>query len=131
MQWVDLSLPLESDSHFAPWWARSSVKHQKHDFGRRAMRWLFGIKPKHLATGTGWDSPLKRQAEQAKGSGRSDIFWAAHYVGVEREFCHMERLANLDKIPKNGFVVYAFPLKVKSGSAGPARVVAMVDLSLA
>ncbi len=36
-------------------------------------------------------------------------------------------LANLDQLPPTGFRVCAFPLKVKGGSAGPARVVAIVE----
>ena len=75
----------------------------------------------------GWDAPLAHQAKLAKETGRSDVFWEAHYVGVEKEYCHMERLANLDALPPTGFRVCAFPLKVKGGSAGPARIVALVD----
>jgi kynurenine formamidase len=75
----------------------------------------------------GWDAPLAVQAENARASNRSDIFQAAHYLGVEKEYCHMERLANLDQLPSTGFTVCAFPLKVKGGSAGPTRAVAMID----
>jgi kynurenine formamidase len=74
----------------------------------------------------GWDAPLAVQARRAKQTGRRDLFWEAHYVGVEKEYCHMERLANLDQLPSKGFTLCAFPLKVKGGSAGPARVVALV-----
>jgi kynurenine formamidase len=75
----------------------------------------------------GWDRPLAEQARQAKQTGREDVFWAAHYVGIQREFCHMERLANLDALPVTGFTVCAFPLKIKDGSSGPARVVALLE----
>ena len=75
----------------------------------------------------GWDQPLDVQAREAKRENRDDVFWAAHFVGVEREYCHMERLANLNRLPATGFRVCAFPLKVSGGSAGPARVVALVD----
>jgi len=46
---------------------------------------------------------------------------------VDKEYCQIERLTNLDKLPPIGFKVCAFPLKVVGGSAGPARVVAIVD----
>jgi hypothetical protein len=46
---------------------------------------------------------------------------------VEREYCQIERLTNLDKLPPFGFRVCAFPLKVAGGSAGPARLVALVE----
>jgi kynurenine formamidase len=70
---------------------------------------------------------LPDQAREARRAGSHDIFWAAHYVGVEREYCHMERLANLAALPKTGFTLCAFPLKIRAGSAGPARVVALLD----
>ena len=74
----------------------------------------------------GWDIPLPLQAERAKQTGRGDLFWEGHFVGLDREYCHMERLTNLDKLPRSGFTLCCFPLKVAGGSAGPARVVAIV-----
>ncbi len=74
----------------------------------------------------GWDLPLGLQAEETKEANTPGVFWAAHYVGVRREWCHIERLTNLDKLPPTGFTVAAFPLKVHRGSAGPARVVAIL-----
>lgn len=253
MRIIDLSVPLDNDRDWAPWWARTRVKRQNHRFGALVMRWLFGIHRRHLATGTGWandelrlsthgtthvdapwhyaprcggqpartidqmpldwfygpgvvldighldanaaassddlqaalakieyelaprdivlirtgndqwlgkreyfargpgvsaeatrwliergvrvmgidawgwDQPLKVQAAEARRSGQADIFWAAHYVGAELEYCHMERLAQLDQLPLSGFTVCAFPLRVVGGSAGPARVVALVN----
>jgi len=75
----------------------------------------------------GWDSPLLEQARVAKQTGRRDVFWAAHFVGVDREYCQIERLANLGALPSTGFTVSAFPLKIKGGSAGLSRVVAIVE----
>ena len=253
MRILDLSMSLENDRAWAPWWARARVKYQGHRYGRFAIRLLFGLPAKYLKTGLGWaneiitlsthatthvdapwhygpecegkpaktidevplerfhgpgvvldfrdedpsvalsvddvqsaltrighqlspgeivliqtgadrlwgtreyfsqgpgvsaeatrwlieqgirltgidawgwDSPLADQARRAKQSGSRDIFWAAHYVGVDSEYCHIERLANLDQLPPTGFTVCAFPLKVKRGSAGPARVVALLE----
>ncbi|MCP5114280.1 MAG: cyclase family protein [bacterium] len=93
-----------------------------------ATRWLIdqGVRVMGIDS-WGWDAPLAHQARKAKRTGRQDVFWAAHYVGVDKEYCQMERLAHLDQLPATGFQVSAFPLKVKGGSAGPARVVAMID----
>jgi kynurenine formamidase len=252
MEFIDLSLPLEDDRGFAPWWARTRVHYQSHRVGLRAMRWLFGMprallpidhgwsnetihlsthgtthvdapwhyaptcadrpartidelpldwfygpgvvvdisdldprlavdaeqlqdrlrgiphtlqagdvvliqtnndldwgRPEYFGRGPGvsaqatrwliqqgirlmgidawgWDAPLREQARRARRERRRDIFWAAHYLGRELEYCHMERLANLHRLPRTGFTVCAFPLRVKRGSAGPARVVALV-----
>lgn len=75
----------------------------------------------------GWDLPLPYLVEEAKKQQNPDLFWEAHLVGVDKEYCHMEQLTNLASLPYSGFKVAAFPLKIKGASAGPARVVAMVD----
>jgi len=75
----------------------------------------------------GWDLPLPHLIEEAKKSDNSELFWEAHLVGVDKEYCHMEQLTNLDALPYSGFKVAAFPLKIKGASAGPARVVAMIE----
>lgn len=92
-----------------------------------ATRWLLdqGVKLTGIDS-WGWDVPLPVLAAKAKAERRDDIFWAAHFVGVEKQYCHIERLTNLGEVPPYGFTVCAFPLKVKGGSAGPARVVALV-----
>ncbi len=253
MRIVDLSVPLDNDSSWAPWWARNRVRRQSHRFGCFAIRLLFGLGSRYLRTGLGWandeiklsthgtthvdapwhygptcegkpartidqmpldwfhgpgvvldishldtnaaasvsdleaalaqarhqiwpgdivlirtgndrlfgryeyfdtgpgvsaeatrwligkgirvmgidswgwDAPLRHQAKIAKQTQRRDLFWEAHFVGIDREYCHMERLGNLGALPPAGFTVCAFPLKVKGGSAGPARVVAILD----
>jgi kynurenine formamidase len=38
----------------------------------------------------------------------------------------IERLVNLGSLPPSGFKVACFPLKIRGGSAGPARVVAVL-----
>ena len=253
MRIIDLSLPLEDDRQWAPWWAHTRVWHQSHRFGARAIRLLFGLGRKHLRNGLGWsndvlkmsthgtthvdapwhyapvsagkpartidelplewfhgpgvvidvrhlpsdaaaqphdiedglaaaghqlapgdivlirtgndrlwgtrayynagpgvsaaatrwlidrgvrlmgidawgwDRPLAAQAQEAKATGRTDLFWEAHYVGIDHEYCQIERLAHLDQLPPSGFQVCAFPLKVRRGSGGPTRAVAIID----
>lgn len=59
-------------------------------------------------------------------------FWQSHFYGLENEYCQIEKLVNLDKIPRPyGFTVMAFPAKIKRAGAGWARVVALVDLGAA
>lgn len=58
----------------------------------------------------------------------NSLLWPAHFAGREREYCHMEKMANLDKIPKPyGFKVACFPVKVENGSAGWCRAVAILE----
>src|SRR5699024_10131785 len=76
--------------------------------------------------GWGWDIPLPKQAEQYKKTKEDNILWAAHFVGKEKEYCQIEKLANLDQLPNpTGFKVACFPINIKSASAGWARPVAI------
>ncbi|MDQ7028451.1 MAG: cyclase family protein [Ardenticatenia bacterium] len=73
----------------------------------------------------GWDEPLDLQAQKAREADQPGIFWAAHQVDLP--YAQIERLVNLDQLPPFGFKVVCFPLKVQGGSAGPARVVAILE----
>jgi kynurenine formamidase len=75
-----------------------------------------------------WDRPLPYLAEEFKKNKDASIIWEAHFAGIEKGYCHMEKLTNLDKIPKpHGFKVSCFPVKIKAASAGWVRAVAIVD----
>ena len=88
-------------------------------------QWLFdrGVRVMGIDA-WGWDAPLNLQAERAKELDEPGIFWAAHQADLP--YCQIERLAGLEALPTTGFDVACFPLKVVGGSAGPARVVAIV-----
>lgn len=95
---------------------------------REATLWLLdqGVKVTGIDA-WGWDRPIEVMVKELK-AGEEEKFWEAHWVGKEREYCHLERLANLDKIPKpHGFKVAAFPIKIESASAGWVRAVAMME----
>ena len=72
----------------------------------------------------GWDGPLDRQAKEALARREKGVFWAAHQCDVP--YSQIERLVNLGSLPPSGLTVACFPLKIKGGSAGPARVVAIL-----
>jgi kynurenine formamidase len=90
-----------------------------------ATHWLFdrGVRVMGIDA-WGWDAPLHMQAQEAKERDEPGIFWAAHQADIP--YCQIERLAGLDALPPTGFDVACFPLKVIGGSAGPARVVAIL-----
>lgn len=92
-----------------------------------ATRWLIEKGIKVMGTdGWGWDIPLPKQAEQYRKTKEDNILWAAHFVGKEKEYCQIEKLANLDQLPSaTGFKVACFPINIKSASAGWARPVAI------
>jgi kynurenine formamidase len=91
-----------------------------------ATKWLYerGIRVMGIDA-WGWDVPLDKQAKGAITNGTKGIFWAAHQVDLP--YAQIERLVNLKDIPVHGFKIACFPLKIKGGSAGPARVVAIVE----
>jgi kynurenine formamidase len=94
-----------------------------------ATRWLIEKGIKVMGTdGWGWDIPLYTQAEDYKQNPRDGVLWAAHFVGKEMEYCQIEKLANLELLPRRfGFKVAVFPVKVKGASAGWARPVAIFE----
>jgi len=76
----------------------------------------------------GWDRPFFKIKEEFLKTGDRSLLWTAHKAGIKKEYCHIEKLANLDTLPKPfGFKVACFPVKITGGSAGWARVVAIVD----
>ncbi len=94
-----------------------------------ATRWLIQKGIKVMGTdGWGWDIPLPMQAADYKKNPRDGVLWAAHFVGKEAEYCQIEKLANLEKLPKRyGFTVVVFPVKITGASAGWARPVAIIE----
>jgi len=75
-----------------------------------------------------WDRPLPFLAKEFQETGDPSVIWEAHFAGIERGYCHMEKLANLDKLPQPyGFKVACFPVKIKSASAGWVRPVAICE----
>jgi kynurenine formamidase len=46
---------------------------------------------------------------------------------MERAYCHIEKLANLESLPPSGFMVACFPFKIRGASAGFTRAVAIFE----
>ncbi len=75
-----------------------------------------------------WDRPLPFLAQEFQSKGDPSVIWEAHFAGIERGYCHMEKMANLDRIPvAHGFKVACFPIKIKNASAGWTRPVAIIE----
>jgi kynurenine formamidase len=75
-----------------------------------------------------WDVPLPIQGQKFRDAGARDrsMLWAAHRVGKDHEYVHLEQLGALDSLPApTGFTACVFPIKVKGGSAGWVRAVAL------
>jgi len=74
----------------------------------------------------GWDRPFNVMADEYK-SGVKGKLWAAHYAGAKKEYCHIEKMTNLDKLPPFGFKAACFPVKIKKASAAWTRAVAILE----
>ena len=57
--------------------------------------------------------------------GQSTLY-ESHRVLFERNIPAFENVANLDKLPVKGAFIVALPMKIKGGSGGPLRIVAIV-----
>lgn len=76
----------------------------------------------------GWDRPFFKIKEEFEKTHDKSLLWTAHKAGIKKEYCHIEKLANLDTLPRPfGFKVACFPVKITGASAGWTRVVAIVD----
>jgi len=57
--------------------------------------------------------------------GQSTLF-ESHRALFEKNVPAFENVANLDQLPAKGFSVIALPMKIKGGSGGPLRIIALL-----
>lgn len=75
----------------------------------------------------GIDRPYRFMLKEFIEKNDPKALYPAHFYGRKREFIHIERLANLGKLPDFGFKVICFPVKIKQTGAAWSRVVALLD----
>jgi kynurenine formamidase len=74
----------------------------------------------------GIDRPYRFMLKEFLEKKDPKALYPSHFYGRIREYIHIERLANLDKLPDFGFRVICFPVKIKQTGAAWARVVAIL-----
>jgi len=74
----------------------------------------------------GIDRPYRFMLKEFLEKKDIKYLYPAHFYGRKREFIHIERLANLEKLPATGFEVICLPIKIKNTGAAWARVVAIL-----
>jgi kynurenine formamidase len=74
-----------------------------------------------------WDAPFSHTAAKVAETGDTSLIWEGHKAGRDIGYCHLEKLHNLECLPPFGFTVSCFPHKVKGGSAGWTRAVAIFE----
>ena len=60
--------------------------------------------------------------------GQSTLF-ESHRTLFAKDIPALENVANLEKLPVTGFSVIALPMKIKGGSGGPLRIIAIIPRS--
>lgn len=101
--------------------------HEFPGMAREATLWLIDRGVKVMGTDAmTWDIPFRYGAAKFKETGDKSVIWEAHRVGIEREYYHMEKLANLDQLPLYGFDLVCIPISIVGASAGWVRPVAII-----
>ncbi|MBV8630362.1 MAG: cyclase family protein [Silvibacterium sp.] len=96
-------------------------------FGREATLWLLEQGVRIVGTDAwSWDVPFSFTRARLARDGNPSIIWEGHKAGLEKAYCQLEKLANLDKLPTTGFTVSCFPFKICGASAGFTRAVAIL-----
>lgn len=76
----------------------------------------------------GLDAPFTYMLKEFQRTGDDSVLWPAHFAGRKREYCQIERLANLGTLPApTGFTVHALPVKIAGAGAGWTRAVALLS----
>ena len=96
--------------------------------GREATLYLLerGVR----VTGTdawSWDAPFVHTARAYAETHDAGLIWEGHRAGMEIGYCHIEKLTNLESLPASGYEIACFPYKIKGGSAGFTRAVAIFN----
>jgi len=96
--------------------------------GREGVLWLTeqGVKVIGIDAYT-LDRPFADMVADYRRTGDGRFIWPAHFAGITREYCQIEKLANLECLPRpHGFFVSCLPVKIQGASAGWCRAVALV-----
>lgn len=57
--------------------------------------------------------------------GQSQLF-ETHVMLAKNNIPILENVANLNELPSKGFTIIALPMKIKGGSGGPTRIIALI-----
>jgi kynurenine formamidase len=95
---------------------------------RESTLWLTGQGIRVIGIDAyGFDRRFEDMRDEYQRTRDASILWEAHFAGLEQEYCQIEKLVNLDLLPRaTGFQVSCFPIKVEGASGGWSRVVAFV-----
>lgn len=111
------------------YWGQPEYLERYCGLGGASTRWLLDQGIKVVGTDA-WslDRPPLYMGRDFLATGDPSNLWPAHFVGREREYCQVEKLANLGDLPAStGYTVVCFPILIERASAGWTRAVALLD----
>ncbi|MFW6176495.1 MAG: cyclase family protein [Thermoplasmatota archaeon] len=110
-------------------WPNDKYFEDHPGMGKESTEYLLDQGVKTIGIDTmGFDRPFPAMGEDYKETGDKSYLWPAHNVGKEREYYHLERIANLRKVPvSKNFTVVVAPFVIEKASAGWVRAFAIVD----
>jgi kynurenine formamidase len=110
-------------------WGSPEYVNAGSGLGRDGTLWLLDRGVKVIGTDAwGLDRPFMDLRADYERDGDPSILWAAHRVGIDREYCQIEKLHGLGALPAAaGFTVSCLPVKIAGASAGWCRAVAVLD----
>jgi len=74
------------------------------------------------------DRPVHAMVEAFRATGDKGQLWPTHMHGRKREYLQIEKLGNLEQLPRpHGFMLSAFPMRFEGATAGWCRAVAILD----
>jgi kynurenine formamidase len=111
------------------YWGTPEYLDRGGHLGAGALRWILEQGVAVVGTDSwSFDRPYSQWSADYHAHGRDPKYlWPCHLLGMEIEYAHIEKMANLDQLPPHGFTVIAFPVKISGGTAGFCRAVALVD----
>lgn len=75
----------------------------------------------------GFDRSFPIMLSEFKETQNKDILWPSHFLGRSREYVHVEKLCNLDKLIQKNFKLALFPIKLVNADASWIRAVAIME----
>ncbi len=111
------------------YWGKAEYFDRGCGLVRESTLWLLDQGVKVIGTDAwGLDQPFWAIREEFQRTHNARVLWQAHFAGIEKEYCQIEKLADLNRLPApTGFRVACFPVKLKAASAGWCRAVAILQ----
>jgi kynurenine formamidase/alpha-beta hydrolase superfamily lysophospholipase len=109
-------------------WGAETYPEHGAGFGRAGIEWLTRRGVRIIGTDAwGLDRPFVAMAADYRRTADASVIWPAHFAGRNAEYCQIEKLTNLDRLPPFGFTVFCFPVRIARASAAWVRVVASLN----